>query len=262
MLLFFFNGLLLLLVSNLTYTNNDLKSLISSFIPFREDGKIFIPSHIKHVKLDIGLSFCAPISQQWLTHENDLMVFGFEPNPASVQSILNGSAIGSHHMALEKRFIQKSFFVIPCALGSSSDKMIKFFVTKNDCGCSSLYKPKDFEVEHIITVPIFSLANFFELFPFDTHPVIDYIKIDAQGSDLDIAKSAGDYLRERVIYITLEAEDQQYLNTKNSLAEITKHMESIGFVPHNTSATQDPTYFNPRFAEYIKQNSIIIYQKG
>ena len=84
--------------------------------------------------------------------------------------------------------------------------------TKNDCGCSSLYEPSNFEVAKIIDVPIFTLADFFDIFPFDTHPIIEYIKIDAQGADLDIVKSAGHYLKDRVIYITIEAEDLHYKN--------------------------------------------------
>lgn len=139
---------------------------------------------------------------------------------------------------------------------------IKFFVTKDDCGCSSIYLPKEFEVECVIEVPIFSLADFFELFPFDTHPVIEYIKIDAQGSDLDIAKSAGGYLAERVVYITLEAENAQYENTANSFADINNYMQSIGFVRYSSPQTSDPTYFNPRFSDYVKNHEISIYQRG
>lgn len=246
------------------YAAQDLKNIIQDVILLREDGKIFIPSHIKHVKLDIGLSYSAPCSQYWLSHEDSLVVFGFEPNPAAVESILCG-AVKQHEFhgePLEKRFIGKQFFLLPCALGLSCDSMIKFFVTKDDCGCSSMYQPKYFDVERIINVPIFSLSAFFDLFPFDSHPVIDYIKIDAQGADLDIVKSAGDYMQERVIYVTLEAEDLQYKNTLNSLQDIDNYMKSIGFISYISANTSDPTYFNPRYAEYVKNNDIRIYQKG
>lgn len=242
----------------------DLKTLVGKIIPLRHDGKIEIPSHIKHVKLDIGLSYSAPMSQQWLTCEKDLMIFGFEPNPASVASILQGATkkYESHGDTLEKKFIGTNFFLIPCALGLSNDTMIKFFVTSKDCGCSSIYQPKDFEIERIINVPIFSLASFFDLFPFDTHSVIDYIKIDAQGADLDIVKSAGHYLEERVIYITIEAENSQYENTVNSSQDIDNYMKNLGFIRYNCPNTSDPTYFNPRFSDYVKNHNVQIYQKG
>jgi len=254
--------LLMMPISSVT----DLKTLVSHVIPLRQsDGKIEIPAHIKHIKLDIGLSYSAPMSQQWLSDENDLLVFGFEPNPEAVKSILSGAVKRhpEHGKTLEIKYIGKSFFLIPCALGISSDTIIKFFVTKNDCGCSSIYVPTTFEVERIINVPIFSLASFFDLFPFDSHPVIDYIKIDAQGADLDIVKSAGHYLAERVVYITIEAiEDAQYESTSNSCQNIEHYMKSIGFIRYNSPHTSDPTYFNPRYTNYIKNNKVQIYQKG
>lgn len=244
-------------------STSQLASMMSNIITFREDGKINIPSSIKHIKLDIGLSYSAPMAQYWLNHEEDLYVFGFEPNPASVASILEGAVkrLESHGDPLEKKFIGNSFFLIPCALGLANSSMIKFYVT-NDCGCSSLYQPKYFGIERVIEVPIFSLKIFFDLFPFDSHPVIDYIKIDAQGSDLDIVKSAGHYLTERVVYITLEPENTQYKNTTNSHEDIDAYMKKIGFKKFISNDTCDPTYFNPHYSQYVKENKVQIYQRG
>lgn len=244
--------------------SRDLKTMVGHVISLRKsDGKIDIPAHIKHIKLDIGLSYSAPMSQYWLSHENDLLVFGFEPNPECVRSILQGATKQheSHGIPLEKKYIGTNFFLIPCALGLSHDKIIQFFITKNDCGCSSVFCPIYLEVERVIEVPIFSLSDFFDLFPFDTHPVIDYIKIDAQGSDLNIVKSAGNYLKERVIYVTLEPENAHYQSTINSLADIESYMGSIGFVKHLSPHTTDPTYFNPAYSDYIKKHPVTIYQK-
>ena len=252
-------------IAQLAYAQ-DLKTLIRDTIPLRADGKINIPSHIKHIKLDIGLSYNAPMSQYWLSHEEDLVVFGFEPNPTCATSILQGNTPKRHPAhgdPLEKKFIeQKKFFLIPCALGLARNTPAKFFIDKNDCGCSSLYMPKHFDISQVIEVPVFSLSDFFDLFPFDSHPVIEYIKIDAQGSDLNIVKSAGLYLAERVIYITLEAENSEYENTINSYQDIDKYMQSIGFIRYPSPDTSDPTYFNPRFSDYVRTHRIQIYQKG
>lgn len=247
-----------------THTLNELKKIIGTIVPLRSDGKIEIPPHIKHIKLDIGLSYSAPMSQQWLSCEDDLLVFGFEPNPACVTSILQGATKrhASHGEPLEKKFIGKNFFLIPSALGLAESTQIPFFVTMGDCGCSSIFVPTSFDIERVIEVPIFSLANFFDLFPFDSHPVIDYIKIDAQGSDLNIVKSAGHYIEEKVIYVTLEAENSQYKNTTNSYQDIESYMQSIGFIRYISPNTSDPTYFNPRYADYIKTHIVQIYQKG
>lgn len=240
-------------------------SLAGKCVPLRAcDGKIDIPKHIKHIKLDIGLSYSAPMSQYWLCQEDDLIVFGFEPHPDCVESILAGAIKKhpSHGQPLEKKHIGNRFFLFPCALGISEESMVQFFATKQDVGCSSLFVPKYFEVAQIMEVPIFRLSDFFDIFPFDIHPVIDYIKIDAQGGDLAIVKSAGSYLADHVIYITLEAENGQYLNTHNSCDQINKYMKSIGFDSYTSGNTSDPTYVNTRFLEYLKHNKIIIYQKG
>src|ERR1700722_12248866 len=242
--------------------NGTLQTLLSDTVPWRADGKFFIPSTIKHVKIDIGLSYSAPMAQQWLSHENDLIVFGFEPNPASVASILRGAVKRKpfHGDTLEKRFIGTSFFLIPCALGIANTTTIPFFVTADDCGCSSIYAPKTFTVEQIIEVPVFPLSDFFDLFPFDTHPIIDYIKIDAQGADLAIVKSGELYITKHVVFVTLEAEDSTYHGTTNSYAAIDTYMRSIGFIPHVSPHTNDPTYLNSRYAEYAKTNNVKIYQ--
>ncbi len=55
----------------------DIQELVNRSIPLRPDGKIEIPAHIKRVKLDIGLSYSAPMSQEWLTREDDLLVVWF-----------------------------------------------------------------------------------------------------------------------------------------------------------------------------------------
>jgi Methyltransferase FkbM domain len=191
-------------------------------------------------------------------------MFGFEPNPSCVISLAQGAQKQhpEHGDPLETKFIGRQFLLIPCALGISKSPTIQFFITKKDCGCSSLYVPKYFDIERIIEVPIFSFVDFFDLLPFDSHPIIDYIKIDAQGSDLTIVKSVGHYLAERVVYITLEPENAQYENTTNSYQDIDNYMHDIGFIQYSSSLTDDPTYFNPRFSDYVNNNHIQIYQKG
>ncbi len=254
----------LLILSFGSLQGNVMQDLIASNVPLREDGKMDIPQNIKHIKLDIGLSYNAPISQYWLSHEKDLLVFGFEPDLSSVNSILEGASKRniSHGDPLDLKYVGKSFFLIPCALGLQSGSMQSFYKTKVDCGCSSLYPPKYLEIAEVVEVPVFRLSDFFELFPFDTHPVVDYIKIDAQGSDLDIVKGGGRYLEERVIYITIEAEDYHYENTTNSEGEIDDYMKKIGFERFYSHETSDPTYFNPRFLDYVQKHEVKIFQKG
>jgi FkbM family methyltransferase len=235
-----------------------------------ENGKIKLPLDTKHVKLDIGLSYNAPHSQKWLSEEKGLIVFGFEPNPDSIASITNGAT--KRHIAhgdpLNKEHVGKSFFLLQCAL-SDAEGMFLFHCTAQcnscDTGSSSLFKPSHFPIEKMIHVPVFRLDSFFNLFPFETHPIIDYIKIDAQGADLDIVKGAGSYIADHVAVITMEDENMQYSGTINSKNDMIEYMRSIGFEEiknhPNGSFAADPTFVNSRFKTLVG-SEIHYYQNG
>lgn len=227
-----------------------------------------IPPSCSHVKLDIGLSYNAPQSQSWLSREDaGLMVFGFEPNPESIMCITNKDnkkQHPSHGDCLEHKYIDEGRFVIqPCALSSVEEpSTMKFYVSTNDCGTSSLF-PNDEthlgKIKEVIDVPVYSLKMFFDGFPWDRFEYIDYIKIDAQGSDLSILKGAGSYLSERVVYVTAEGDGHQYIGAGEcSTQNIISYMESQGFMLIRHPNTTDPTFVNKRYIERSK--SIYIEQ--
>lgn len=215
------------------------------------DGKIRVSPNTNHVKLDIGLSHMAPHSREWLQKEQDLTIFGFEPHPENVNSIRR--TMPSHYRA---------FNLLPCAL-SSKEGTWPLFCTEGDAGCSSLYEPIEaglhLKIERKVDVPVFRLDSFFALWPWDRFPLIEYIKIDAQGSDLDILKSAGKYLQEGVAVVTAEAgkDDDQYRGTNNSEEVMDAFMTGLNFVrirEHKSpSYARDQTYVNQKFLHLLPQ---------
>jgi FkbM family methyltransferase len=227
---------------------------------------IYIPDSIKHIKIDIGLSYSAPMSQTWLSSESDLLVFGFEPNPESVASIIsstNKKRDPCHGEVLDYKYIvEKRAFIIPVAVGKDEVESIDFFITQRDVGCSSLYKPKTecHAVEKTIKVPVIKLSSFFKLFPFHQFPIIEYIKIDAQGSDFDILLGAEDYLRNHVVYVTVETDGNQYEGADlDNPGVVYNYMVSQGFERVNHPNTSDATYLNRKFKEY---SDVFIFQRG
>lgn len=221
-----------------------------------------IPDKCTHIKLDIGLSYSAPQSQIWLSKEPNLMVFGFEPNPESVKCIQNGNIQKrhpGHGKPLEQKHIENGRFkLMPYALSNVEKKEeMDFYINSNDCGTSSLFKHNEKRlgpIKKITRVPLLSLKMFFNEFPWDRFDYIDYIKIDAQGSDLNILKGAGDYLKEKVVYVTAEPDGYQYIgagecNTNN----ITNYMISQNFIKVNHPNTIDPTYINKKFLNMKKK---------
>jgi FkbM family methyltransferase len=229
------------------------------------DGKIYIPDNIKKVKLDIGLSINAPHSAIWLNNEpNDLLVFGFEPNPDSIEQIKGNKPYVKlwENRIQDFSLVGNKLLIAECALGLETKKTT-LYVTGVDAGCSSTYEPHpQFQLmrplEKKITVEQYRLEEFFKIFPFEQIPYIEYIKIDAQGADLDIIKSGGEYIKDYVVYVTLEPENNQYLGTNNSVNSINDYMKSIGFQRINHSKTNDPTFINEKFIN-LKDN-ISIFQ--
>lgn len=238
------------------------KILINSNIEII-NNKINIPSWVKHIKIDIGLSYNAPQSNVWLKNESELLVFGFEPNPEACSMILspnNKKLHSCHGDVLEHQFIKDGKFkLLPIAL-SNFIGVMDFYITEQDMGCSSLFKPKTTfkEIQNTITVPVFKLENFFNLLPDDV--IVEYIKIDAQGSDLNIIKGGEHHISQKVIWVTLEPECSTYHNVEyNNTRDIFNYMTSIGFIAAKHPNTSDPTFFNPKFSNY---KDIFIYQKG
>ena len=233
------------------------------------EGKIKLPEWVKRVKLDVGLCYNAPHAAAWVGKEPDLLVFGFEPHPNALEAIkLGGPKMAPFHGdPLDPRHLGKSVFVVPCAL-SQQEGRVQLHCTANsqhcNLGSSSLFQPSTFPVEKVVEVPSFRLDSFLALFPFDQCPLIEYIKIDAQGSDLDIVKSAGRYMADHVVVVTLEAETDQYIGTDNSIEAIEQYMRSINFLRvwrHRAPCdAHDPTYVNSRFIHLLP--SIFYYQNG
>lgn len=224
-----------------------------------------VSSVIKRIKIDVGLSYNAPQSEVWLTHDKDLFVFGFEPNPECINSINAGTIIAKpgHGKPLSDSH-RSRFKLIPVALGNvDTHTTLDFYMMTNDCGTSSLFKPDCSilgNIKEVVKVPVFNLRDFFDKFPWDRFEYIEYLKTDAQGSDLNILKGAGSYLSERVVYVTAEPETAQYPGAINSFESIRNYMESQGFDYINHPNTGDPTFLNKKFKHLAKH--IFIYQRG
>ena len=232
-----------------------------------------IPENCTHIKIDVGLSYGANQSSTWLDREPNLLVIGFEPNPDSVKNIKAGNIELRHpsHASggkpLDKKHLDSGRMVLINKALSNVDKeeYMSFYVNSKDCGTSSLYKHDEKYlglIEKELKVPVINLKMFFDEFPWDRFEYIDYIKIDAQGSDLNVLKGAGHYLQDKVVYVTAEPDGNQYIgasecNTNN----ITNYMTSQNFIRINHPNTNDPTFVNKKFLENNIYKNIYIEQR-
>lgn len=225
---------------------------------------IDIPDYISRIKIDVGLSYNAPVSQKLLEHDKDVFVFGFEPNPESVKCIHEKNCDFGSPIRLDKKYIEeKRIQILQFALDDVNDIIYKnFFIADNDPGCSSLHESISplIITNKTIKVPTISLNYFFEKFNWVRFPYIEWLKIDAQGSDLNIIKSAKKYLN-NIVYITAEANHNQYKNCEHcNEKEIDSYMHQHNFsrIYYNSSVC-DPTYINNRFIQL--KNSIYLWQQ-
>ena len=102
------------------------------------------------------------------------------------------------------------------------------------------------------------MSYFLNQIPFERFPYIIYIKIDTQGADLDVLKSCGKILSERVVYVTAENDGFQYEGAKNiSDKDIIEFMIRNNFILVNHNNTRDLTFLNKKYKhlhnEYICQ---------
>lgn len=233
--------------------------LIENKVPF-DNGKIALPNWVKRINIDIGLSFDAPHTQNWIDNDenNDLMVFGFEANPFWIEyltSEVKNNKFKDFHTytkPLQYKYLYNKAFVIPIAIDDVADPCtMDLYVPSISEGCGSLLKPKPLmgDISKVHKVPVYSLKEFLDLIPFDKIECIDYIKIDVQGCDINVIKSIGKhYLQNHVVYITAEPETEQYENAQNnSIGNIIEVMKNEGFLHIDHPNTKDPTFLNSKF---------------
>jgi hypothetical protein len=250
--------------------------LLDQGVPFN-NGKIVIPAWVNSVKIDVGLRYDAPHTRNWLTQNENCMVFGFEANrratdymfatPEERQKInINDYFLPTpdYWTCLDYSLIGKRCYILPVALDLVNEPEMKTFyiVPKTDKSgedCCSLMKPVDdfCSSPEVSQVMAYSLADFMKLLPDGT--VVDYIKTDVQGKDLDVIKSAGDYIKQ-VIYITTEENTNQYENSShNTLHVVHNYVKKKGFFHVRHPNTSDYTFLNTK---YRYKYDVYIWQRG
>ena len=176
-------------------------------VPVDDAGVLRLPDGITRLKIDVGLSSNAPHSQLWLEKIPGLAVFGFEPNLQAVSDLLSGSNPRGLKTVLDATAVGNHFFLFPVALGSQRGT-VNFHATE-ELSTSSVLQPASW-AHDVYPVPMVPLSDLLSRIPwgFDgdagVFSVVEHIKVDGQGHDLEILRGAGQYLRERVVCVTAE----------------------------------------------------------
>lgn len=175
----------------------------------------------KLIYVDIGAS--DGLTNPWNSFKEDIKVIGFEPDKGAFDLLVN-----------QKQFNDWKFFNIGLF---SSKTTIEFNIARKQ-QVSSIFKPnfvflnrfnepERFLVDKIISVPVDTLDN---LSKNESIENIDFIKIDTQGSELEILKGAQRVLSNEVLGIEVEVEFQPLYENQPLFSEIDSYLRSLGFI--------------------------------
>jgi FkbM family methyltransferase len=257
-------------------------------------GQVVLPDWVERVKIDVGLSYSAANSVQWIRQDPNLIVFGFEPLPESCIRLRDWLLEQADSNSLIKQLV-----ILPVALGRVSGTA-QLHIAADDTASSSLLTPKHIVQSGTVRVQVFPIVDLLRAISHEKVRRVDYLKLDCQGMDLEILKSAGEELR-RIALVTAEAEDEQYLNSSNSLRELVGFMKTNGFIHLNprsefrvavgrllsrisfikelkirlpvrpshevasstlSVSVEDPTFVNRAFLDEVMSGRITGFQKG
>ena len=174
----------------------------------------------KIVIVDVGCRW--GFADKFTNNPNDFMIFGFDPDHEECERLNN--SYNSNYIS-----------VIPMGLSSTSGEKV-LYLTKEPA-CSSLYKPDPYltsnypafhcEIEMgktvVETTTLDQWVNAAEL------NYIDYLKIDTQGSELDILKG-GEKILKTVRAIELEVEFNPMYIGQCLFHEVDEFLRRHGFM--------------------------------
>lgn len=237
-----------------------------------------IKPNIKRARIDVGLSATAPYSAYWLQKYSDMLVLGFEPSPHNMKAIIDGLEWVKDSPYLDVRnglvklngegicnYEEKGNQFIPYEFAVDNVDNIEqktFYCTsKLNSGCSSLYKPIEerlngVTIENEVKVLAASLSSFLYDFPYEQIPIIDFLKTDTQGNDLNVIKSCGEHLK-NICFVQCEWNTNgAYEETNENWMDLLQYMGRKNFTPYYHSST-DAAFVNNELIPYIIEHGIM-----
>jgi hypothetical protein len=185
------------------------------------------------LRIDIGTSICSPVTKFWLDNiEEDILVLGFDPNPDCVfaNNFWNNSYMNILETFKNHPKTNSYYHIIGALDNVPSPQKGIFYRTTVNVGCSSLLKPiiknlHGCSLDKELEVDIFPMSYILDNIDYS---LIELVKIDAQGKDVDIVKSFGRHLK-NVIFLDVESDtSSQYENAPNSRI-VNEEIVKLGF---------------------------------
>ena len=137
--------------------------------------------------------------------------------------------------------IENRFFDIKCAIDNIEDIRMSNFYRLINSGASSLLEPNisslaadnpQRKVEEIEKIKCLSLEKILDYVDWRKFEVIEHLKVDCEGKDLEVIKSIGHYM-DKVVFLTHEASPHSdgFWHNENTIEQLIEHMKNLGFLP-------------------------------
>jgi len=156
---------------------------------------------------------------------------GFEPDP-------------EEHARLTAQ-PQAGFTYFPAAVGGRDERRT-LYITRNPAG-SSLLRPNQslcgrfqgcgpaLDVVHEVPIDVVSLDSFL---PKSGVPRIDFLDLDAQGSEMEILQGAGNFLSGEIVGVKCEVEFSQLYQNQPLFTDIDAYLRNFGFMLFDLGRTR------------------------
>lgn len=246
------------------------------------DGKFVLPDSVNYIRIDVGLSSHASHSAWFLDLYKDRGSIGIEPDPRCCEELVNGSDVYPEvkRLVINKQIIRhrdadvsnldSRFVLVNCAISDVSvPTQVPFYLTDAQLagsnnqyrvfGTSSVHMPTSlhpsggYTIQNVSAIP---LREIISAIP-GRFTFIEEIKVDTEGHDYQVLKSAGELIK-RAVYVTVESggiasthHHGVVVDSSNSTRSIIQnYMTSMGFRVDFEDAT-DQRYVNLKLKHLV-----------
>jgi hypothetical protein len=254
------------------WISRDPKVLILGFEPVQQNREVLCANKgVDNWLTEINLAKLPRPALKFLSHALNHLPFQIS---CGVRKFLRRHV----DIKLPLKTIRKNVFVMGCALGSVwIPEGAKFYITEGDSGCSSLLEPINFQVKAVEEVQVLTLAQIVESLPGECYQYLDHLKIDAQGSDLEILKGLGEHIKKfKCVTVECASTESYYKNETNQFLRVSNYLDSKGFKIFINNPLQswklskkniflevdDPTFLNTDWIEKNQRNPFWAYQRS
>jgi len=176
------------------------------------------------IRIDVGANL-GTVSLPWL-EDQDVVVYAFEPEPAAFGQLLSRSHNHPRYHCINKAISSveglRDFYV---SVDPSSSSLLPY--TEEGIKKWKCPPQRKHGIKEIIKVEAVTLYRFLEE---NNITIVDFLKVDAQGHDLEVIKSAENKIQ-NIIDVEFEVQitDFKLYEWSSSLAESFDYMKKMDF---------------------------------